>query len=204
MGIKHLLLATSLLLLGGCATLSQEQCSTGDWYGIGFSDGTRGRALTRIEDHQEACADYGVAPQIDLYRQGRDEGLLQYCTAANGFRVGSHGNSYTGVCSGYGESDFLRGYQAGKPIYQQRQRVNRVENSLRRIDREMNDLDQEEAKLRKQLVADGLKKKQRKKLLHRLDELDWRHNELLREHDSLHLQLGPEKRYLQELRSSGW
>jgi len=176
----------------------------GDWYGIGFSDGTSGRALTRIEDHQEACADYGVAPQLDQYRQGRDDGLLQYCTASSGYRVGNRGSGYGGVCNGYGERDFLRGYQAGKTVYQQRQRVKRVESSLRRLDQELSDLNREEDKLRQQLVADGLKKPQRQKLLDRLDELDWRHNELLREHDSLHLQLEPERRYLQELKSSGW
>ncbi len=204
MDIVKLSTAAALLFLGGCASLSEEQCNTGDWYGIGFSDGASGRNLSRLEQHQESCADYGVAPQLDLYQKGRGQGLLQYCTAANGYRVGSIGNGYEGVCDGYGERDFLRGYQAGGAVYQQKQQVRRVRNSMRRVSQQIDELAAEEETLRSQLVSEGLKRKQRQRLLDQLDELDWRHNELLREHDALHIQLAPEQRYLQELKNSAW
>ena len=34
----------SLLLLGGCATMSEQECLVSDWRAIGYEDGVQGRS----------------------------------------------------------------------------------------------------------------------------------------------------------------
>ena len=50
----------SLLGLSGCATMSAEECATGDWHMIGFEDGSMGYTVDRLGQHRKACAKYGV------------------------------------------------------------------------------------------------------------------------------------------------
>jgi hypothetical protein len=102
--------------LNGCATLSEEQCAIGDWYGIGQSDGAEGRSHARLEEHVEACQRHGVTPDHILYEQGRQQGLLSYCTPQSGFRAGRHGAGYDGVCPAHLEGGFLTAYADGQLI----------------------------------------------------------------------------------------
>ncbi|BAP58117.1 hypothetical protein THII_3820 [Thioploca ingrica] len=97
----------------GCATLSKEECLQGDWKSIGYRDGTHGYNLTQIEQHQKACADYHVVPDLNAYQAGRDEGLLVYCTPSNGFNLGERVEDYNSICPPYLESAFLEQYERG-------------------------------------------------------------------------------------------
>ena len=98
----------------GCATLSKEECLQGDWRGIGYRDGAHGYDLTRIEQHQKACVDFHVTPDINAYQAGHDEGLLVYCTPQNGFDLGERVEEYNGnICPSYLESAFLEQYKQG-------------------------------------------------------------------------------------------
>lgn len=110
-------LAVAGAALNGCATLSEEQCVVGDWYGIGQGDGAQGRSHARLEEHIEACQRHGVTPDHLLYEQGRQQGLLSYCTPQSGFRVGRHGSGYDGVCPADLESDFLAAYSDGRLVH---------------------------------------------------------------------------------------
>ena len=56
------------LLLGSCATMSEDQCRVGDWGGQGLRDGSAGLPMSRLDDHAEACAKHGVAPDVTPYR----------------------------------------------------------------------------------------------------------------------------------------
>ena len=103
--------------LNGCATLSEEQCQVGDWYGIGESDGNSGYSHQRLEEHIEACQRHGVTPDHVQYEQGRQAGLRSYCTPERGFRAGRMGNSYGGVCPAGLERDFLAGYSDGQLVH---------------------------------------------------------------------------------------
>lgn len=87
-----------LLLMAGCATLSEEDCIAGDWRGIGQNDGARGRAADFIGNHTKACADLGVIPDVAAWQAGRTEGLKQYCTPANAYLVGRQGQRLSPVC----------------------------------------------------------------------------------------------------------
>jgi hypothetical protein len=102
--------------LNGCATLSEEQCLVGDWYGIGVSDGQSGYSFQRLGEHNEACSSHGVIPDAALYEQGRQQGLRSYCTPQIGFREGRQGDNYAGVCPAHLEADFLAGYSDGRLV----------------------------------------------------------------------------------------
>ena len=113
--MKMKLIAMTLINVSvmGCATLSEDQCLQGDWKGIGYRDGTHGYELTRFEQHQQACAEYHVSPDINAYQAGRDEGLVVYCTPSKGFNLGERIEDYNGICPPYLEAAFLEQYKQG-------------------------------------------------------------------------------------------
>lgn len=102
-----------LILGGGCATLSKQECLKGDWYGIGYEDGTKGHEHNRLLSHKKVCAEYRVLPDEIAYHRGRDEGLAVYCTEQNGYGMGSDVDKYNGVCPSELERMFLQGYLRG-------------------------------------------------------------------------------------------
>ena len=92
------LAVSSLVFLAACASLSEEACRTGDWESIGYNDGVRGRYESYINEHREACSEYGIAPNTAVWLRGRIEGLKQYCTPDNAYTVGRRGNELNNVC----------------------------------------------------------------------------------------------------------
>ncbi len=130
-------LAAALLLmltLGGCASLTESQCRDAAWSDIGFRDGRNGKVADRIADHTAACREYGIDPDRSAYFQGRDEGLVQYCTRHNGFVVGSADESYEGVCASLDEQEFLVGFNKGQELHRARSRLDDVESEIARVD----------------------------------------------------------------------
>ena len=138
-----LLLLGSLILLGsGCATLSEGECYTADWYQLGRMDGQQGYERSRLYDHRKACAEYGVRPDATAYYRGRQVGLATYCTAANGYDEGRAGHSYRGVCPAKYERRFLAAYRDGKLVHEVEEDIEAVE---RDIDREEGVLDDDDS-----------------------------------------------------------
>src|SRR5690625_7945360 len=78
---------TGLLILpvSACATLSEGECLTADWYEIGQQDGRSGHERSRLHDHRKACAKHAVTPDETAYFAARDDGLRLYCTRERGF-----------------------------------------------------------------------------------------------------------------------
>lgn len=126
------------LLLGGCATqMTQTECLSADWYAIGLEDGTRGQTMSRLSHHRKQCGEFGVAPDVQAYQQGRYEGLDYYCTLANGLAVGKRGQSYSNVCPSEMQYYFLTGYRLGREIHRvysdirsNRSKVNSIEKEI--------------------------------------------------------------------------
>lgn len=115
------LFAAVAIALGACAqktTKPQVTCANSDWFEIGRIDGAYGFPFKRIEDHQARCNQSSHPVDVDLYANGRNVGLLEYCTPTIGTQVGKDGKPYEGVCPAFLEKGFLSGYELGKRIRQ--------------------------------------------------------------------------------------
>jgi len=119
------------VLLGGCASMSGDECVTSDWHAVGFEDGSRGYGADRIGTYRKSCAKHGVTPDLQAYQEGRDEGLSHYCQPSRGFSVGSNGGSYNGVCAAHGEPEFVDAYNTGYHLYNLRSRVNSATSQIK-------------------------------------------------------------------------
>lgn len=131
----------ALCLLSGCATLSQGECLTANWYQIGRSDGARGFTRARLYEHRQACTEYGVWPNASAYYEGRQLGLKRYCTPRNGFRAGRDGHPYRDVCPLPTEAAFLEEYRKGKAIHEVAEDIEDVENSIDSLEARLDDDD---------------------------------------------------------------
>ncbi|MCJ7558044.1 MAG: DUF2799 domain-containing protein, partial [Gammaproteobacteria bacterium] len=129
--IAALLALLALGTLPGCASMSQDECKLADWYTVGFEDGSRGAGADRIGHHRQACAEHGVAPDLQAYQAGRAEGLREFCRPATGFLLGSGGSNYAGVCPDELETAFLPAYQDGRHLYQLQAQVKAVDSQIK-------------------------------------------------------------------------
>ncbi|PZR34473.1 DUF2799 domain-containing protein [Caulobacter segnis] len=170
------LIAGSFVILAGltlaaCATLSKQQCLQGDWRAIGYNDGADGRLMSRIDDHAKACQKTGVTPDMSLYALGREQGLMRYCTEANGFRVGRDGHAYKGVCPPPVEPEFLGGYADGERVHAAESRLASARSDLdsadARADRRARQADGVEDELRNPKLTEEQTRELRDRL-HRL------------------------------------
>jgi hypothetical protein len=123
--------AITLLALGACATMDRDECLTVDWRTVGFEDGAAGRSGDRIGQHRKACAKHGVTPDLAAYQSGREDGLREYCVPNNGFRLGSQGGSYGGMCPADLEPAFADAFESGRHLYTLEARLSGVSNQIR-------------------------------------------------------------------------
>ena len=146
----------ALASLAGCASLSEKQCRAQDWYQIGFEDGNAGASAARVESHSAACAAYAIEPDSAQYQVGRADGLQRYCTLARGINTGMRGASYSGVCTGDSEREFLRGYREGRRLYDVELRLARVESDIESYRRRLavKDIDDEQRRRLYQVLRD--------------------------------------------------
>ena len=162
---------TGVALLAGCTTMSKDQCLAGAWGEKGYQDGVSGYRTSRLDDHAQACAKFGVAANPSAYLSAREDGLRTYCTWENGFRQGRQGNSYGGVCAPAEEREFLPAYEDGRRIYAVEQAVSAAESALNsaisRIDDREDKLDAKQRELRQE----GLSDEQRDRIRDRIREV---------------------------------
>ncbi len=171
-------LAMVVVSLSGCATMSSDECLTSDWSAIGYEDGSRGYTMDRLSKHRKACAKHGVTPDFTAYQSGRDQGLVEYCQPSRGFRVGSHGGTYNGVCSVNLEADFLDAYNAGYHLYALRANVNRASSSINSKERELKRIDESITENAAALISNETTQEERIVLLVDLKELSERTGQL--------------------------
>lgn len=126
-----------LASLGGCATLSESECRLSDWYDIGFRDGRQGQPTDRINEHVQACARHGTAPDRERYLDGRFAGLESYCTPHNGLAVGRSGHAYYGVCARHEERAFMSGYSLGHSLHRARGRLYSINSEISTVEEKL-------------------------------------------------------------------
>jgi hypothetical protein len=106
-----------LVALAGCSSMSKKDCENADWQAIGYSEGSRGIHYSHLAKHRESCGEYQIIPDDAAYQVGWDQGIRRYCTADNGYRIGSAGQPYKNICPQDAEADFLSGWDQGVRQY---------------------------------------------------------------------------------------
>jgi hypothetical protein len=164
-----------VLLLGGCATLSETDCRGANWEDIGYRDGADGARRERAQDHAKACAEYGIAVDENAWRRGYEGGLQTYCTPENAVQVAMAGGSYAGVCPPESDREFATHWRAARPVYEQRQRVSQLDNRRRELEYAYSaaDNDQERYNVRVELGrVDEQLRHERQRLYYEEDRLN--------------------------------
>lgn len=173
----------SVLTLGSCATMSEDQCLAGAWGQQGYADGRSGQPASRLDDHTSACAKYGVIPDARSYYSAREDGLRDYCTPSRGFQAGREGSSYANVCPPQLEMDFLPAYRDGQMVYAVEQALSSARSSVSSLGSRAEDLDEKIRAKRSEMRASGLTDEQREQIRDRIGEIrreregvlrDWR------------------------------
>ncbi len=175
----------SLLGLGGCATMSADECVTSDWHAIGYEDGARGYTADQLGNRRKACAKHGVTPDFEAYRAGRKKGLRQYCQPSRGFSLGKSGARYNGVCPSRLEPEFLDAYNSGHQLYTLRAKVNSATGQISAKEHELENNKDRIRSAEAQLISSETTIQDRVLLLADLKELSERTGQLEAEIDEL-------------------
>ena len=133
----------AVLALSGCASMSSEECVATDWWAVGHEDGARGYTSERFSRHRTACAKHGITADFAAYKEGREQGLIEYCQPGRGYDVGVSGGRYYGVCDADLEPDFLDAYNAGYHLYTLRSNVSRASSRIAGRERELESVKEE-------------------------------------------------------------
>lgn len=127
------------MLLGGCATMSVEECKVARWGEVGLRDGLSGQPLSKLNDLSQSCAEAKVAVDTPAYLQGRDQGLITYCRLDNATRLGLNGQSYYGACPASIDGEFRRRFNVGHDVYSSRQQLQSLESRRSGLEKKLRD-----------------------------------------------------------------
>lgn len=155
--------AAMAAFLAGCASgMSEDDCASADWAGIGERDGLYGEGADKFGERAERCAGFGLEVDYDAYQAGRSKGLRTYCTPEAGYDAGRNGRPYRGVCPADLEGEFLSEYNIGRRLFDLTEAVDDAHDAY---DSAVSDLDHARYELRKareRFNDDGLSEKERK------------------------------------------
>lgn len=154
-----------------CSTMNKNECLTADWKTIGYGDGTNGYKASRISQHRSACAEHGVAPNLNAYNAGREQGLSQYCIPSRGYYKGLSGSRYNGVCRNHQEAAYLDAFNYGTAVYKE---VRILDNMKREYSNEEHRIRQLERSLdfkEHEMISGKLSKLKAYKLLQETKEM---------------------------------
>ncbi|MEQ9465164.1 MAG: DUF2799 domain-containing protein [Haliea sp.] len=122
--VKAALVGVLLVLLGGCAAMSEQECLSTDWYERGVADGRAGHPSGRIDSYREACAGVEVRPDIALWQQGREAGLEEFCQLPLAVERGLNGYSYSRVCN---DPNYDRLYHSARALGDVRDQIESID-----------------------------------------------------------------------------
>lgn len=121
-----LLASIGALWIAGCATLNESECRSVDWFELGSRDGASGHSRGRLENHSEACSEFGLKADESAWREGYETGLEGYCTIDNGYSVGRHGGHYGRVCPAELEGEFVAAYELGRETHDVQREIEEI------------------------------------------------------------------------------
>lgn len=142
-------LSFTVALLAGCASMSEEECLTADWYERGAMDGRHGQSTAILDRHREACAKAGVVPDTEQFHKGHNVGIREFCRPENGTSTGHRGYRYQGICPADLHDAFVERYRAAYRVYEAKSRTDTVQRDIRIKENNLN------RELRKEKDKDG-------------------------------------------------
>jgi predicted nucleic acid-binding Zn-ribbon protein len=162
------------LLVSGCATMDKSECRQADWQMVGIEDGAKGHPVSYIGNHRKACAEYGVQPDLAQYQLGHQAGLVQFCTASNGFNQGRAGRKYNEVCPAGLREQFVRGYNTGRELNLLNSEIDHMRRDAELKKDEMAELEERINNIETVLVSGAISVKDRETLLEQFKKLQSR------------------------------
>lgn len=109
-----LALGTALLIVGCSSTPEKISCAQRDWYEVGRHDGAQGATLDHLATYKNECGRDFNDSRESLYTNGRNAGLVEFCSEDNAYQLGRMGIAYRYVCPSTVEESFLTGYRKGQ------------------------------------------------------------------------------------------
>lgn len=170
--MRIILLITWLSCIAGCASMNEAECRNADWRMIGLEDGMAGLSRAKIGDHRQACAKHNMTPDLDAYNNGHREGVISFCTEANGYKFGRSGGSYSGVCPEDLRDEFLLGFQQGKKLHKVEQELRELVSSIKRSETRIKAIQKELLEAEEQLISDESTEDARRSLLEEVKQLE--------------------------------
>lgn len=149
----------------GCSSMSANECMATDWRTVGYEDGVVGYSGNRVGQYRKSCGKHGITPDLAQYQAGREQGLREFCKPLNGFRVGSRGNGYNGVCPADLDAQFVEAYQTGRQLYALRARVGSTAAEIDSMRAEMDSIDAGLVSVAAQILDTSITNEQRAQLL---------------------------------------
>lgn len=198
---QKLVIALGLLSLIGCAGMSANECQLADWQAVGYEDGVQGRSSDNFGSYRKKCAKHEVAPDFQSYQSGREAGLREYCQPSRGFREGSRGAKYVGVCPTDLEGDFLDSYNDGRTLYQLEYAVTSTNRQINHRKSRMNAIEKELTQKMAAVLLDGTAGDERATLLVETKQLAEERITLANEVENLQKQLHQQEEDLAEHRA---
>jgi hypothetical protein len=174
-----------IALLGGCASMSSEECANSDWVAIGYEDGSRGYTMDKFGSRRKACAKHGVTADFKAYQEGREEGLAEFCQPSRGYNLGVSGAAYYGVCDVAMEEEFLDAYRVGSQLHSLRSNVNNANSRIYSKEAELKRTKEKIRDKQAELISDDVTPQDRLLLLTDIKELAERSGELEAEIEKL-------------------
>lgn len=171
--------------LGGCASMSSDECANSDWRAVGYEDGSNGYPTDRFGGRRKACAKHGITADFQAYQSGRQEGLVEFCQPIRGFNLGTSGRNYNGVCDVALEEEFLDAYRVGHELYSLRANVNNANSQIHSREREIKRTKSLMRTKEVELISDGTETQRRLILLADLKDLSERKGQLESEIEGL-------------------
>ena len=129
----------ALLALGGCATLTADQCKIADWRALGVEDGALGHRESRFLDYSKDCAGAGVTPDRTAWQAGRAEGLRQFCTPRGAYSAGVDGRPFRGRCSPE-LAEQLAALEKGQTFHAITDEIDFLRSEIRELNQEIRDI----------------------------------------------------------------
>jgi len=165
MNKRSLLLLNAALLfsLAGCASLSKDECLSGNWEEIGVRDGANGKPEEYLIEHTTACAKLNVVPDRGAWNHGRERGLERFCQPNRMYNIGEYGGGFdVGICRNFDQERLTDAYEKGREVHYRAGILDEIDAEARSIRTRLENKEEKE-----------ISRKERDAMIYRLGQLEY-------------------------------